>query len=229
MRKITIVICMLLANIVLKAQVDIGVGGEIGFPLMFNGLVKGHNHASGAPGARLAINYAPKEAKFVGSLVAGISPMILPMMKFNNDQDVLYMNFTNINLTLLGRFRTQLNNDAELLYGIGAGANILKGNRVQISKRSDNEISRIVEDSSLYNQATLPAFYLNVEYIRPTSKNSKIYYGIGVQLHYIYFLDQGATYRIDIIDKNFQYFSLQPELTGHMINPMVFVNLYYRL
>lgn len=220
---------MLLTNIVLKAQVDIGVGGEIGFPLMFNGLVKGHNHASGAPGARLAINYAPKEAKFVGSLVAGISPMILPMMKFNNDQDVLYMNFTNINLTLLGRFRTQLNNDAELLYGIGAGANILKGNRVQISKRSDNEISRIVEDSSLYNQATLPAFYLNVEYIRPTSKNSKIYYGIGAQLHYIYFLDQGATYRIDIIDKNFQYFSLQPELTGHMINPMVFVNLYYRL
>lgn len=229
MRKIAIIIGMLCFTTLSKAQVDIGIGADLGFPLMFNGMVKGHNHASGTPGVRMTLNYTPKETSFAGSLVAGISPMILPMLRFNGNQDVLYMNFTNINLGLLGRFRKQLNNDAELLYGIGASVNILRGNRVQISKRSENEIARIIEDSSLYNQATLPAFYLNTEYVRPAGKNSKIYYGIGVQLHYIYFLDQGATYRIDIIDKNFQYFSLKPELLGHMVNPMVFVNLYYRL
>lgn len=229
MKKLVPVILLMFTAPVIKAQVDIGAGVELGFPLMFNGLVKGHNHASGAPGARVAINYTPKEGAFTGSLIAGISPMILPMLKFNNGQDVLYMNFTNVNVSLLGRFRKELNNEAQLLYGIGVGANFLKGNKVQISKRSDNEISRIIEDSSLYNSATLPAFYLNVEYIRPINKQSKVYYGIGAQLHYIYFLDQGNTYRIDIIDKNFQYFSLQPELVGHMINPMVFLNLYYRL
>jgi len=229
MKKLVPVILLMFTAPVIKAQVDIGAGVELGFPLMFNGLVKGHNHASGAPGARVAVNYTPKDGNFTGSLVAGISPMILPMLKFNNGQDVLYMNFTNVNVSLLGRFRKEMNNEAQLLYGIGVGANFLKGNNVQISKRSDNEISRIIEDSSLYNSATLPAFYLNVEYIRPINKQSKVYYGIGAQLHYIYFLDQGNSYRIDIIDKNFQYFSLQPELVGHMINPMVFLNLYYRL
>lgn len=211
------------------AQVDVGAGAELGFPLLFNSFVKGHNHASGVPGARLVVNYTPGEGQFTGSLVAGIAPMILPVVRFNAGQDVLYMNFTSTNLSLLGRFRKVLNNEAELLYGVGVGVNSLKGNRVQISKRSDNDISRIIEDSSFYNKATLPAFYMNVEYIRPLNSTSKVYYGIGAQLHYIYFLDQGTKYRVDIIDKNLQYFSLQPELTGHMLNPMVYVNLYYRL
>ena len=116
----------------------------------------------------------------------------------------------------------------KLLYGVGVGANILKGNRVQISKRSDNDIATIIEDSTLYNQATLPSFYANAEYIRPLGSEGKFYYGIGAQLQYIYMLDQGLAYRIDMIDKNGQFFSLNPELTGHVLNPMFFVNLYYR-
>lgn len=211
------------------AQVDIGAGAELGFPLLFNSEVKGHNHASGVPGVRVVINYTPGEGRFTGSLVAGIAPMILPVARFNAGQDVLYMNFTSMNLSLLGRFRKQFDSGDELLYGVGVGVNSLKGNRVQISKRSDNDILQVIEDSSFYNKATLPAFYLNLEYIRPLNSSSKVYYGIGAQLHYIYMLDQGNTYRVDMIDKNLQYFSLQPELTGHMLNPMVFVNLYYRL
>lgn len=211
------------------AQVDIGAGAELGFPLLFNSFVKGHNHASGVPGARVVVNYTPGEGKFTGSLVAGIAPMILPVVRFNAGQDMLYMNFTSMNLSLLGRFRKEFDSGDELLYGVGVGVNSLQGNRVQISKRSDNDIMRVIEDSSFYNKATLPAFYINLEYIRPLNSSSKVYFGIGAQLHYIYFLDQGNTYRIDMIDKNLQYFSLQPELTGHMINPMVFVNLYYRL
>lgn len=228
MRKIFIVLICLLTTISLKAQVTVGIGGEVGFPLMFNSFVKGHNHASAIAGGRVSLNYAPQDASFSGSLIAGISPMILPVTRFNGGRDVLYMNFVNTSISLLGRFRKQMNNEAELLYGIGVGANFLKGNRVQISQRSENEISRIIEDSTFYNKATLPAFYLNAEYIRPVSSGSKLYYGIGAQLHYIYFLQQTNTYRVDIIDKNFQYFSLQPELAGHMINPSVFVNLYYR-
>ncbi len=222
--------CVLACTVVqAQGQVDIGAGADLGFPLLFNSSVKGHNHASGVPGARLVVNYTPGEGKFTGSLVAGVSPMILPVVRFNAGQDMLYMNFTSMNLSLLGRFRKEMNHGAELLYGVGVGVNSLRGNRVQISKRSDNDIVRVIEDSSFYNKATLPAFYLNLEYIRPLNSNSKLYYGIGAQLHYIYFLDQGNTYRVDMIDKNLQYFSLQPELTGHMLNPMVFVNLYYRL
>lgn len=225
-----ILLCFLAATFAKAgAQVDVGAGAEIGFPLMFNSFVKGHNHASGVPGARVVVNYTPGEGKFTGSLVAGIAPMILPVVRFNAGQDMLYMNFTSLNLSLMGRFRKEFDSGDELLYGVGVGVNSLQGNRVQISKRSDNDIMRVIEDSSFYNKATLPAFYLNLEYIRPLNSSSKVYYGIGAQLHYIYFLDQGNTYRIDMIDKNLQYFSLQPELTGHMINPMVFVNLYYRL
>lgn len=229
MKKFMLIAVLSCISARVDAQVDVGAGAELGFPLLFNSFVKGHNHASGVPGARLVVNYTPGEGQFTGSLVAGIAPMILPVVRFNAGQDVLYMNFTSTNLSLLGRFRKVLNNEAELLYGIGVGVNSLKGNRVQISKRSDNDISRIIEDSSFYNKATLPAFYMNVEYIRPLKSTSKVYYGIGAQLHYIYFLDQGTKYRVDIIDKNLQYFSLQPELTGHMLNPMVYVNLYYRL
>lgn len=230
MRKLRLLIlcCLLAAANKVKAQVDIGIGGDISFPLMFNGFVKGHNHASTVPGVRLAMNYAPQNGNFSGSLVAGFGPVILPVTRFNNDQDVLYMNFTGMNLTLLGRFRKELNN-AELLYGVGVGATHLQGNRVQISKRSENDISRIIEDSSVYNKATLPAFYANVEYIRPANSSGTLYYGIGAQVQYVYFLDQGIQYRVDIIDKNFQYFNLQPELKGHMINPAIFINLYYRL
>ena len=85
------------------AQVDVGAGAELGFPLLFNSFVKGHNHASGVPGARLVVNYTPGEGQFTGSLVAGIAPMILPVVRFNAGQDVLYMNFTSTNLSLLGR------------------------------------------------------------------------------------------------------------------------------
>lgn len=225
-----ILLCFLAASVTKAgAQVDVGAGAELGFPLMFNSFVKGHNHASGVPGARVVVNYTPGEGKFTGSLVADIAPMILPVVRFNAGQDMLYMNFTSMNLNLMGRFRKEFDSGDELLYGVGVGVNSLQGNRVQISKRSDNDIMRVIEDSSFYNKATLPAFYLNLEYIRPLNNSSKVYYGIGAQLHYIYFLDQGNTYRIDMIDKNLQYFSLQPELKGHMVNPMVFVNLYYRL
>lgn len=220
---------MLCMPAVAVGQVDVGIGAELGFPLLFNGFVKGHNHASGAPGIRLTLNYAPEDASFSGALVAGLCPMILPVTRFNNGLDVLYMNFTNTNITLLGRFKKEMKNDAELLYGLGVGANFLKGRRVQISRRSDNDISRVIEDSTLYNSATLPSFYANIEYVRPLNADSKMYYGIGFQLHYIYLLDQGLDYRVDIVDKNGQYFMLTPELTGHIINPMVFVNLYYRL
>ncbi|MCB9047017.1 MAG: hypothetical protein H6550_12865 [Chitinophagales bacterium] len=228
MKKIITILLLMCGCHMSHAQLDIGVGAELGFPMLFNNYVKGHNHASGAPGARAVISYAPEEATFSGSIIAGISPMILPVERFNGGQDVLYMDFRNANVTLLGRVRKKMNNDAELLYGIGVGANFLKGYRVQISKRSDNDISRIIEDSSLYNKATLPALYLNVEYIRPMGQGSKFYYGIGFQLHYIYMMDQGNNYRVDIIDKNYQYFILQPQLTGQMINPMFFLNVYYR-
>ncbi len=227
-KQLFIGVVFLVTALPVLAQVELGVGAELGAPLMFNGIVKGHNHASGAPGVRVTASYTPKDASFTGSLVAGFSPMILPVVRFNNGQDVLYMNFTNTNLSLFGRFRKEMKNDAVLLFGPGVGVNMLNGNRVQISKRSEVEINRVIEDSSVYNKTTVPSFYINIEYMHPLGDKGW-QYSIGAQLHYIYFLDQGNTYRVDIIDEQLAYYSLQPELTGHMLNPMVFVNLYYRL
>lgn len=230
-RFVIVTVISMLTSIGLRAQVEVGLGAEMGFPMLFNGFVKGHNHASGAPGIRGVINYSPANAQFTGSIVAGISPMVLPVVRFNNGLDVLYMNFTNANISLLGRFKKELNNDARLMYGLGVGVNYLSGNNVQISKRSDsdNEIQRIISDSSFYNTATVPSFYLNIEYMKPLKPGSNVYFGIGAQLHYIYFLSQTANYRVDMIDKYNNYYVLNPELTGSMINPMFYINLYYRL
>lgn len=230
MRKIFVLVCtMLLSASYLQAQVDIGLGAELGFPFLFNQEVSGHNHASGAPGARAIITYSPDDAFLTGSIVAGYNLTVLPMIRFNAGQDVLYMRFRNTNVTLLGRFKKEMAGNAKLLYGIGLGASFLTGTGVQVSKRSDNDISRIISDSSNYNKLTLPHFNLNIEYIRPANEGSKFSYGIGVQLQYVYLLDQTEEYRVDIIDKNLQYFSVKPKLTGTLINPVLFANLYYRL
>lgn len=222
-------ICFFGVTTSIYGQVDVGVGADLGFPLLFNSNVKSHNHASAVLGGRAIISYAPKEAAFTGSLVIGAGPVILPVARYNLGQDVLYMNFLNTNVSLLGRFKKDLGNEAELLYGIGAGANFLKGTDVQVSKRSETPIMRVIEDSSLYNNAVMPAVYLNVEYTKSINPDSRLRYGLGAQLHYIYFLSSPNEYRIDIIDEQFRYFSLKPELIGHMLNPMVYVNLYYRL
>ena len=229
MRMLLLTIIAVFTTVLSFAQMDIGVGGDVGFPLLFNKNVKGHNHASGVPGARLALNYAPKDGFFSGSLIVGIAPMILPVIKFNTGQDVLYMNFTDMHIAFMGRAKKQLDNEAELFYGIGAGVNFLKGNRVQFSKRSENDILQVIEDSTLYNSSAMPAIYINFEYTRPINPGSPIRYGIGAQLQYIYFFTSPNNYRVDIVDEKFQYYSLKPELAGHMFNPMLYVNLYYRL
>lgn len=210
------------------AQVEVGAGIDFGFPLMFNSKVKGHNHALGSPGANAILSYTPKGASFTGTVKVGVSRLMLPVERFN-PQDVLYMNFTSTNISLLGRFCKQLTNDAILLFGPGVGVNVIKGSSVQVSRSSENKILNILEDSTVYNKTTVPSFYLNMEYMKPVKAGSRWFYGFGVQLHYIYFLDQGTTYRVDVIDEKYNYYSLEPELKGHMLNPVLFANLYYRL
>lgn len=228
--RLVLLLAVLFTCIKSYAQVDIGVGAEFGFPLMFNPNVKGHNHASGVPGGRVILSYTPPQSKFTASVIAGIGPMILPMTRYNtNAEDVLYMDFVNTNISLFGRYNAPLANEASLLFGIGVGATFLKGYDAQVSRRSDNEILNILEDSTFYNRTTIPSFYLNLEYVRPIKPGSDVYYGIGAQVQYVYFLDQGKTYRVDMVDQNGQYYTLKPELKGNMINPMVFLNLYYRL
>ena len=103
-----LLLTVLLVSLNTNAQVDVGGGVELGFPLMFNGLIGDHHHASATPGARVLVNYAPEEANFSGTLVAGVSSFVLPMLRFNNQLDVLYMNFTNYNVTLLGAFQKKI-------------------------------------------------------------------------------------------------------------------------
>lgn len=222
------VIMFLLYTTDSTAQTEIGGGASLGFPMLFNGEVQGHNHASGAPGINLSFNYTPPSGGFTGTVRASASITILPVVRLGNQLDVLYMRFSNLGAAIYGRYRKQFDNGATFLFGPGIGVNRLKGTDIQFSQRSELSITYVEEDSSFYNQTTIPAFYLNTEYIKPLKSTSNLYYGIGFQLQYIYFLDQGKKYRVDIIDDLSRRYTVYPELKGHLINPALSLNIYYR-
>lgn len=228
-RKLSLWILTLLFITNASAQMEVGGGLSIGFPLLFNGAVQGHNHASGAPGVNFLLNYTPPNAGFTGTFKAGASLTILPVARLSNGLDVLYMRFSNIGASVHGRYRKDYDNGASFLFGPGIGVNRLNGQDIQFSQRSENEITYVEQDSTFYNQTTVPSFFLNAEYIKPLKAGSSTYYGIGFQLQYVYFLDQGKKYRVDIVDENTYRYVLYPELKGHMINPILSLNLYYRL
>ena len=74
----------------------------------------------------------------------------------------------------------------------------------------------------------MPAVTPRIEYIFPMSQEKPLFVGIGGQLQYIYFFDDGATYNVQVTDKQYQALKLNATLKGHLVNPGVQIAVYYR-
>lgn len=212
----------------LQAQINLGLGGEIGFPLMFNRNVGDYHHSLGSPGLRATISYTPENATFVPSATVGLASIQLPVERFNVN-NVMYMIFTGYTVALNGRLR-KVFDKKEFQYGIGVGVTYLNGNGVGVNGRNGStfEFREYVMDSSEMISMVVPAVNINAEYIFPISSQVPLFAGIGGQLQYSYFYERGREYKVGIVDMQGYYYPLQPKLYGHMINPVLFLNIYYR-
>lgn len=226
MKKI-LVACLMSFCIQGYAQVDAGIGGAFGFPMLFNSNLGGYNHSLGAPAGRVQINYLPANATFVPSLSMEIAPYELPVSRLGNTNRVLNMNFTVMNAMLQGRVRKTWANNKELYYGIGVGAMYMSGRRVGLSG-DQNSYLTVIEDSADYIKTIVPQMCVSAEYVMPVTSDAPVMLGIGAQLQYSYFFERQTTWRISVVDDQFNLYNLRPKLQGHFINPGVYVVLYYR-
>ncbi len=226
-RTITVLAALMLGGIAAKAQVDAGIGPSFGFPMSFNSNVGSYHHSSGVPGAKVQFTYQPQNATFVPTLAVEASPYILPITKLGSTDRVLNMNFFTLNAMLYGRARKVLNNNKELYYGLGIGATYMKGRSVSLSGNQNSYIT-VIEDSADYIQVISPQVALNAEYVLPVTSQAPVYLGIGVQLLYSYYFERQTTWRIAVVDDQYNLYNLRPKLRGHMLNPSVYLVLYYR-
>jgi hypothetical protein len=207
------------------AQVELGAGASIGFPLSYNKNVGDYNHSSGSPGLRMHFNYVKEDATFIPAVSFNYSKWLLPVVRFGTEK-VLSMDFNVTALTLGGMIR-KVNGDREFRIGPGIGLAWLKGKGVSINGNPEL-ISNVFEDSSAYITRFTPFVNLSGEYIIPVTSAAPVFLGIGVQLQYAYFFEGDTKYRVDIVDNQFQYYKLEPELSGSVINPLIYVVIYYR-
>lgn len=221
-----LIIAILLLSYTSFAQVDIGGGATIGFPLSYNKAVGDYNHASGSPGVRLQFNYVPPDATFIPSVSFTYGQWLLPVVRFGMDK-VLSMKFNTMSFTASAMIRKVRDDKKEFIFGPGIGLAILKGRGVSINGKPEL-INSVLEDSSAFISKLTPYIMLSGEYIMPVTPQAPVYMGIGGQIQYTYFLQGDTKYRVDIVDSQLQYYKLEPELAGHMINPAVYVVIYYR-
>ncbi len=226
-RTITVLAALMLGSITANAQIDAGVGASFGFPMSFNPNVGNYNHSSGVPGVKAQFTYQPQNATFVPTLAVEVSPYILPITMLGNTDRVLNMNFFTLNTMLYGRARKVLNNNKELYYGVGIGATYMKGRGVSLSGNQNSYIT-VIEDSADYIQVVSPQVALNAEYVIPVTPQAPVYLGIGGQLLYSYYFERQTTWRIAVVDDQYNLYNLNPKLQGHMLNPSVYLVLYYR-
>lgn len=226
-RTITVLAALMLGSIAATAQIDAGIGPSFGFPMSFNSNVGSYHHSSGVPGAKVQFTYQPQNATFVPTLAVEASPYILPITKLGNTDRVLNMNFFTLNAMLYGRVRKVLNNNKELYYGVGIGATYMKGRGVGLSGNQNGYIT-VIEDSADYIQVMSPQVALNAEYVLPVTPQAPVYLGIGGQLLYSYYFERQTSWHIAVVDDQYNLYNLRPKLQGHMLNPSVYLVLYYR-
>lgn len=219
---------LLLVSLSAEAQINLGLGAELGFPLMFNRNVGDYHHSLASPGLRATVSYTPPQTTFVPSATVSIASIQLPVDKIGVNS-AIFMTFTGYTVMLNGRLRKQFEKK-ELQYGLGIGVTYLNGTGVGASGKNGSsfEFRNYVDDSSEFINMIVPAVNVNAEYIFPISSQVPLYVGIGGQLQYSYFYKQGREYKVGIIDMQGYYYPLQPRLYGHMINPIVFLNIYYK-
>lgn len=211
-----------------RAQVDAGIGASFGFPMLFNNNVGGYNHSSGVPGGKVQLTYQPANATFVPTLAVEVAPYVLPVTLLGNTDRVLNMNFFTMNAMLYGRVRKELRNTKVLYYGVGVGAAYMQGRSVGLSGNQNTYLT-VIEDSADYIKTIAPQAAFNIEYVMPVSQDVPLYLGIGGQVLYSYYFERQTTWRISVVDDKYNLYNLNPKLQGHLLNPGVYVVLYYRL
>ena len=100
---------------------------------------------------------------------------------------------------------------------ISAGVNGKNGEFINVSLDSTEFINRIS-----------PVANINAEYIFPISSQVPLYAGLGAELQYTYFYDNGNRYKVYVVDAQGGPGVVESQLFGHMINPVISLTIYYR-
>lgn len=206
-----------------KAQISLGLGPQVEFPLMYNSAVGNYNHSLGAFGARLNLRYIPQNTTFYPSLALNATTIRLPLVKLYDV--VVNMRFLQIN-ALIGVNRHKQLGKAQLHYGLGLGVSYLNGKGIELSGKAEN---RAPVAPPPYINALMPAVNLNAEYTFPISGDVPLSAGLGANLQYIYFFDNGRKYSSTIVDPQLGAIPVHANLQGQMFNPGFYILIYYKL
>jgi hypothetical protein len=188
---------------------------------MYNHAVGSYNHSLGAFGARLNLRYIPQNSTFYPSFFINTTTIRLPLVKLTDV--VVNMRFAQINAGVGVNVCKQLNN-AQLHYGMSVGVSYLNGRAIELSGKTEN---RVPDAPPPYINALMPAINLTAEYTVPISREKPLFVGLGANLQYIYFLDNGRKYNATIIDDQLGAIPLQTNLQGQMLNPGIYLVVYY--
>jgi hypothetical protein len=219
--------CLLVIPLCCPAQIDISIGPQLNFPLMYNDMVGDYHHTLGSLGPRVSINYVPNTTSFYPSLSVNVASAILPLLKVDNT--VISMRFIQANITLSAKARKQLNNNREIRYGIGLGASYLQERSVITSgNNNDLSVSTVSRDSGAINSWS-PAINVEMEYVIPISTTKPWFAGLGFNLQYIHFFDHGAKYNIAIFDSQYNWRKYEANLKGEVFTPGFYISFYYKL
>ena len=153
------------------AQIDVGGGLQVGFPLMFNKTVGNYHHALASFGSRLSATYLPKESGFVPNIVVSMAQLDIPVARLT-DNNVVAMGFFGISAMVNGRFR-RVWEQKELQYGAGIGLTYFSGNSTSIHGRGGEEIVVNFSNTDVVERAT-PMANINAEYIFPISNDAPL-------------------------------------------------------
>ncbi len=208
------------------AQWDIGVGAQLGFPLLYNKNVGTYNHSLGSIGPMAVAKYYPANTTFYPSLLLHVTNIRLPLAKQNGT--VVGMIFQQLNFVVGANIRKVNSNRHELHYGLGIGASYLDAQGIEIEGSDQGNVQSVSVDASNHITRWVPAIVPRIEYIFPISADKPLYAGISGQVQYIYFFDDGSAYTVQVVDNQYRPIRLNAALLGHMVNPAVQVSVYYR-
>ncbi len=219
-------LCLFLSAYTSIAQWDVGLGAQVNFPLMYNKAVGDYNHSLGAFGPVISAKYYPRNMTFYPSFAAHLTQVRLPLVKESGT--VVGVIFTQFNFVVGANIRKTFQNNRELHYGLGIGVSYFQDKGLEIAGTNQGNIASVSSAASAPITRWVPAATPRIEYIFPISQEKPLFVGIGGQVQYIYFFDDGSTYDVQVVTRQYQQLKLKASLRGHMVNPGAQLSVYYR-
>lgn len=224
--RVVATIGLLLTGFIASAQWDIGAGAQLSFPLMYNTEVGDYNHSLGAFGPHVTAKYYPRNMTFYPSFSASFTQVRLPLVKESGT--VVGVILQQFNAIVGANVRKRFENEKELHYGLGIGVSYFSDVALEIAGNNQGNIASINAAASGRIKRWVPAVAPRIEYVFPMSHEKPLFVGIAGQVQYIYFFDDGTTYDVQVVNKQFQSQKLAARLNGHFVNPGVQLSVYYR-